>query len=448
MTVNPGIDFLPNIGEWPTPSASGEIALIRRDGDRLIHMMRPRLMDPPPGSMTLTQSPAALAFLKDESAREAIDFRGVPVFTASARIRGIDWRIVDKVDTAEALAPVQLRIEKLALVIAVTILLAALVVAILWFGQRAGLLSFNRRQEQAFAALAHHYETITASVKDAVFLTDAQANLVDANAAAVRQYGYTRAELLKMNARQIRAPETRDAFESQWSPALEGSGVVYQTFHRRKDGTTFPVEISNSAFVIDGVTYTQAFVRDISERRALEQQVARLSRVQRALFHAGGVLLKARNEDELFDETCRILIDDGGYRLADVAVPMHDERKSIRFVTVAGPAAGYVADIDITWGAGPHGVGPTGTALREGITQVNQDFTRNPRVAAWREAATKWGIEASIALPLRCREKVVGVLTIYAEQPNAFDGEELSLLTRFAENISYGLEKLRGTPAG
>jgi GAF domain-containing protein len=65
-------------------------------------------------------------------------------------------------------------------------------------------------------------------------------------------------------------------------------------------------------------------------------------------------------------------------------------------------------------------------------------------VAPWREEALKRGYRASISLPLVAGGETFAALTLYAEQPNAFDAEEVSGLTALAEDISYAVARLRG----
>ena len=448
ITIDPSIQLLGQIREWPVPSISGEVLLVRRDGDDVAYVTPPRLLDPDkvtPGSMRLPLATkgliAAEAILQGDGPHEGRDYRGVEALAASSRIKGIDWYVLAKIDHDEIGTSAHRKIRTLAMVVAGAILLAGLMSALLWHGQRAGVLAYHMRQEAERAAITRHYERMVASVRDAVFLTDPQSNIVEANAAAVKNYGYSVAEFRTMNAKALRAPEEQPKFELQWRPVVEQLGHLYQTVHRRKDGTTFPVEVANNAFDSDGAIYYQAFIRDISVQR----QVARLARVQKALFDAGSVLLRAQSEDELFRDMCRILVEDGGYRLANVAVPNHDEGKTIRFLTIAGEDDGYLAGTHISWGSGPQSIGPTGTAIREGVIQVNQDFKTNPRMAPWREAALTRGVQSSVSLPLRVSGQIFGALTIYAAQPDAFDADELAMLTRFAEDIDFGLEKLRAS---
>lgn len=103
-------------------------------------------------------------------------------------------------------------------------------------------------------------------VTDAVFLIDQDTlKILDVNQAAMQMYGYSRDELLVMKAPDVSA-----------DPELSGRSIENQDthitsrYHRRKDGTVFPVEISASYFVLGGRNVIAGAVRDITERKRAE----------------------------------------------------------------------------------------------------------------------------------------------------------------------------------
>jgi PAS domain S-box-containing protein len=102
---------------------------------------------------------------------------------------------------------------------------------------------------------------------DAVFLVDcASHQILDANPAAERMYGYCRDEFLQMLATDISAePEkTRDAIAGrlQFVPAR---------LHRRRDGAVFTVEVTTSFFEFKGCQVHVVAMRDITSRRRVEE---------------------------------------------------------------------------------------------------------------------------------------------------------------------------------
>lgn len=182
---------------------------------------------------------------------------------------------------------------------------------------------------------------------------------------------------------------------------------------------------------------------DIGERQRLERELRNANRAMRVLSGSNRSLIYARNAEKLFHDICRLIVDPGGYRLAWIGFAENDEARSIRPVAQFGYEAGYLENARISWGDNDRGRGPSGTAIRSGEIQVNQDFQTNPRMAPWRADAAKRGYASSIALPLKGESGTFGVLSIYACEPDAFDPSEVQLLEELAYDLAFGIASLR-----
>lgn len=170
----------------------------------------------------------------------------------------------------------------------------------------------------------------------------------------------------------------------------------------------------------------------------------RLNRALRLLSDCNLALVRATSERGLLDDLCRLVVESGGYLMAWVGVPQQDAAKSIRPVAQSGYEEGYLESIRVSWdGEQDIGRGQTGTAIRTGATQVNQNRLSNPKLALWREAAVKYGFQSSASLPLIVDKQVWGALTLHSIEPDGFGAEEVRLLEELAGNIAYGIESLR-----
>jgi response regulator RpfG family c-di-GMP phosphodiesterase len=136
-------------------------------------------------------------------------------------------------------------------------------------------------------------------------------------------------------------------------------------------------------------------------------------------------------------------VDIGGYHMAWVGVPEQDAAKTVRPVARYGHDEGYLEAASVTWADGERGHGPTGTAMRTGSVQVNQNFLTNVAMTPWRKEAFKRGYLSNIALPLKSAGTTFGVLTIYASESDAFNEAEVSLLQELAEDLAFGIQNLR-----
>jgi PAS domain S-box-containing protein len=122
------------------------------------------------------------------------------------------------------------------------------------------------------------YRLLFECARDIVFLIDINGKIVDANYAAVKEYGYSREKLLSLNVKDLRTRGERSYAEIQLREAFE-KGAIYETIHMRKDGSEFPVEISSSGFIIEDRKMLLSIVRDITKRKQAERVLYRLAAI-------------------------------------------------------------------------------------------------------------------------------------------------------------------------
>ncbi|MEW6693320.1 MAG: PAS domain S-box protein [Pseudomonadota bacterium] len=107
-------------------------------------------------------------------------------------------------------------------------------------------------------------------VREAAYLLNEQGRFHYVNAEACRALGFSRSELLKMAVSDIDPPWTAEKLASMWPRLQSEGGSTFESSHRRKDGSSFPVEIAATFFDFGGQAYVLALARDITERKTLE----------------------------------------------------------------------------------------------------------------------------------------------------------------------------------
>ncbi len=173
------------------------------------------------------------------------------------------------------------------------------------------------------------------------------------------------------------------------------------------------------------------------ELKAANRALMTLSRCIEAMTHA-------TDEKSLLRNICHIVTDIGGYRMAWIGYAEQDDRRSVRPVADSGYERGYLLNVKITWsGDDVRGRGPTGSAIRTGKTQVIRHVETDERFKPWQAEAEKRGYRSVLGLPLIYDDTILGALTIYSERPDAFDSDEVSLLSELADELSYGIMALR-----
>jgi len=158
--------------------------------------------------------------------------------------------------------------------------------AIAWMGE---MLHYARRSldrtEEVLLARREHLRSILDTAPDAIVVIDERGFITSFSAAAVRQFGYTEAEVLGRNV-NILMPEPyhseHDRYIQRYGATGERRiiGVDRVVVGRRKDGSTFPMKLAVGEMRSASGRFFTGFIRDLTER---EESEARLQEVQSEL---------------------------------------------------------------------------------------------------------------------------------------------------------------------
>lgn len=107
---------------------------------------------------------------------------------------------------------------------------------------------------------------------DGVLWADESRRFIYANDAVCRSLGYSREELLGLRIADIAPHHDPERFQRRLDEIKRGTPAIYESIHRRKDGSEFPVEVSVTFLEHEGNGYSCGIIRDITERRRIEQE--------------------------------------------------------------------------------------------------------------------------------------------------------------------------------
>ncbi len=141
------------------------------------------------------------------------------------------------------------------------------------------------KEVQARQELAQRYQLLSRHSHDIILFIRRDGRIAEANDAAVRAYGYQREELLSMNVGQLRAPLGTPAVVS-WEIEAESESVLFEAVERRKDGSTFPVEVASQGTVFGEERVLLSIARDITERKRAEETLRDATQKLQALVQA------------------------------------------------------------------------------------------------------------------------------------------------------------------
>jgi two-component system sensor kinase FixL len=149
----------------------------------------------------------------------------------------------------------------------------------------------RRAAEDALRSQESHLRSILSTVPDAMIVIDDQGMILSFSAAAERLFGYTEAELRGANVNILMPSPDRDRHDNYIRRYLETGekriiGIGRVVFAQRKDGSTFPMELSIGEATGEAHPLFTGFIRDLTERHKTEE---RLESLQSELIHVSRV---------------------------------------------------------------------------------------------------------------------------------------------------------------
>ncbi|HZC59170.1 MAG TPA: PAS domain S-box protein, partial [Chthoniobacterales bacterium] len=141
----------------------------------------------------------------------------------------------------------------------------------------------NHTEEELRASEAR-YRTFVDHATDAFVLHAEDGTVIDVNPQACENLGYSRDELVGMTPMEFDPNASSDLLESINEQLNRGEIVTFESRHRRKDGSEFPVEVRVRPFWHGGRRLNISVVRDISDRKRAEEAVRRSERELRELI--------------------------------------------------------------------------------------------------------------------------------------------------------------------
>jgi PAS domain S-box-containing protein len=242
----------------------------------------------------------------------------------------------------------------------------------------------------------------------------------------------------------------RQLFLSSLVKSQFGDTVTYSFVARTLDEGRFFLGVYISVFVASILVFavslssrSQRILLEMKVQKQAEVAVYRANRALRVLSACNQAVVRTGTEDDLLREICLAITEIGGYPLAWIGFAGQDPEKTVQVASRSGQASAYLDGVKVTWSEGPHGRGPTGTCIRSGKITVFNDTQTSPEFEPWRQRSSQFGLTSLIALPLRCENIMIGALTIYAMEPDAFLTEERKLIEELAGDLAFGIEARR-----
>lgn len=156
----------------------------------------------------------------------------------------------------------------------------------------------ERKAQKALKESEKKFIAVMDQAPDAFFMHNINGQIVNVNKKACQNLGYTKEELLTKTIADIDPEAISKGKDKLWSKVINGERVSFESHHKRKDGSLFPVEVTLGAIHLDREMFIFAIVKDISERKQAEKSIKESEETYRNLFQNAQVgLFRSRISD-------------------------------------------------------------------------------------------------------------------------------------------------------
>jgi PAS domain S-box-containing protein len=208
----------------------------------------------------------------------------------------------------------------------------------------------RQRAEEALRESETRFRTFVDHAADALFIQDfEQGTIIEVNRRACESLGYTRQELVGTTPLAFDVNLDQAALESIAERAAAGETALFDRhWHRRKDGSRFPVEVHISTFWHRGHRFLLKIARDISDRLQAEEQRARLRQLEADVAHMDRVSmmgeLAASIAHEVNQPLSGVVVNANACLrwLAGASPNLDEAREAVRRIVRDGKRAGDV----------------------------------------------------------------------------------------------------------
>ena len=182
---------------------------------------------------------------------------------------------------------------------------------------------------------------------------------------------------------------------------------------------------------------------EVAERQRAEARVRRLNRVYAVLSGINNLIVRTRSREELFEEACRIAVEEGQFISASIATYAAGAEKLV-LAAHRGTVLPQLSAEGLSTAADASFARATAVrAVRERVPLWDNDITADPDMGPRRAQAIKDGARSIISLPLIVEGAVAGVLVLFAPEKGFFDDDEVVLLKELAGDIAFAINHLQ-----
>ncbi len=304
-------------------------------------------------------------------------------------------------------------------------------------------------RQAALQASEERFRSIMQTATEAIITVDSHGSIVFWNRAAEIIFGYSAGETFGQPVTAMMPSQFHQAYRKiiKRVAATGNSNLIRKTVEMtglRKDGSEFPLELSWANWKTGGETFLTGIVRDITERVRSEEKRAR---AEESLARHNRELTLLNRASQAFsstldlDQVLTTVLEEVRHLLSATASSIWlDDSETNELV--CQQATGPRSEIVRGWRLAP-GEGIAGWVVRSGESLVVPDVQTDERY--FREVAEQvgLGLHSMLAIPLRIKQNVIGVLQVLDTEVSRFDTRDLALVESLATTAAIAIENAR-----
>lgn len=275
---------------------------------------------------------------------------------------------------------------------------------------------------------------------DMIYLVDPETlTFLDVNDTAARAYGFTRENLLAMGPSEALGFTPEELTERYDRLINQGGSSRIERRVTLKDDKPGIIEVYSRATCLNGRWIIIGVSRDISDRKRAENRALHLQHIFSTLSRINEAILRADSVASLYHSVCQAAVNEALFTTTVIITPDAEGNFVGQIMRDDGSFETRPLRIS-TEATSPLGQGVAGSAFREGVALISNDYANDKRSLPWRKRLLKEKLASLAAFPLFQRKQVVAVMLFYSHIKDAFDSETQAVMQSMADNISFALD--------
>jgi PAS domain S-box-containing protein len=285
----------------------------------------------------------------------------------------------------------------------------------------------------------HSYRVLVETMNEGALAVDVEGAILYCNKRFAAMLDTPLEKITGSSLASYLSPEEHALFAARLQSCLHGFEKQEVSLITRK-GEHLPVLISCCEGEFAGSRAVSIIVTDISSRKQAERTILRLNRLYAVLSATNHAIVHASDRLAIFQELCRVAVELGGFRLAWVGL-VEKGSEEVKIAAASGEVC-YLEEVRLAGGSGIPLLEPIMLSISNGTHYICNDFEKEELTRPGRDKPHAHGLFSLATIAIQQDAEVLGALTLYADEKDFFDAQQVELLQQMESELSFALDKL------